>query len=447
MITHQERVPLRWLDILWLAFLAGLAVLNPILEIHKQLTLLAIGIFQILEPRILAPVKASRRGVYGIIIKILLASLLIAHTGTVPIESSYYLIYFWPVISAAMVFEAAGTLLWTAAASAAYCSYLLPALSEFQLTPGGAQELAIRVLFFFLVAIVVNRFVTESRRQAERYRAVAETLAETNRRLEQAQAEVRRSERLAALGQLSAGLAHEIRNPLAVIKGSAEMLSEKTKPADALTAELAGYIVSEVDRLNGTVTRFLDFARPMRLERKAQPVAPIVDRALKAVHDRWPAANVEVERRYDDQLPWGLIDGDLCEQVFVNLVVNAYEAMGPEGGKLRVTIAPTVSDGSRNIEIDFEDTGPGVPEEIREQIFNPFFTTKKTGVGLGLSLVSKIVDEHGGSIRVIAEPGRGARFRVLLPAAPEPSGKTGEDQNDSAAPSESPLASSGEHLP
>src|SRR3989442_15905237 len=130
----------------------------------------------------------------------------------------------------------------------------------------GAAELAIRNLFFFVAALVVNRFVTQNRLQALRYQKLAETLAETNRRLEQAQAEARRSERLAALGQLSAGLAHEIRNPLGVIKASAETLSKKLGPADPLTSELAGYLSREVNRLDTIGSRFLDFARPMQLD-------------------------------------------------------------------------------------------------------------------------------------------------------------------------------------
>src|ERR1019366_1386467 len=113
--------------------------------------------------------------------------------------------------------------------------------------------------------ILVNRFVTANRQQAQRYQMLAETLAETNRQLELAQAEARRSERLAALGQLSAGLAHELRNPLGVIKGSAEMLSKKLQNADAVSGELAGFISAEVNRMNAIVTRFLDFARPVKL--------------------------------------------------------------------------------------------------------------------------------------------------------------------------------------
>ena len=198
------------MDLLWLAFLGGLAVLQPIVEIHKQLTLLAIGLFQILEQRFLA-VAGPRGPVYTVIIKILLASLLIAHTGG--INSSYYLIYYLPVVSAAMLFGPWSTLFWTLISSAAYCAFLIPALQEYRMTTSAANELAIRNLAFFVVAVVVNRFVLENRRQAARYKHLAEELEETNRQLERAEAEARRSERLAALGQLSAGLAHEIKNP------------------------------------------------------------------------------------------------------------------------------------------------------------------------------------------------------------------------------------------
>jgi len=411
MPSHMEepRRALGWMDVLWLVFLAGLALLPPLDVIHKQLILLAIGAFQILESKILKRVRPKLRGSFSVLIKTLLATLLVGHTGVpVPINSSYYLIYYLPVVSAATLFGPWATLLWTAFASAAYCSFLLPALQEFELTSDGATELAIRILFFFLPAMVVNRFVTESRRQAER-------LAETNRQLEQAQAEARRSERLAALGQLSAGLAHELRNPLAVIKGSAETLTKKLGPADPLASELAGYISSEVNRLNTLVSRFLNFARPSKLDLRPDDVPRLLDAALKAARDRWPGAKVEVERRYAENLPRVAVDADLCEQVFTNLVLNAYEAM-PEGGKLLLAATPVNSDRRQGVEIEVRDTGPGIPAELREQIFNPFFTTKKGGVGLGLAIVSKIVDDHRGSIRVTSEPGRGASFRVFLPA-------------------------------
>lgn len=404
-----------WMDLLWLAFLGGLALLSPIHEPHKQITLLAIGLFQIFDRRLLGSIPPARRKIYSVLIKILLATFLLGHTGTIPIASPYYLIYFVPVVSAATLFEAAGTLFWTAVASAAYCSYLYPALKEYELTPSGATELAIRVLFLFLAAIMVNRFVSENRRQSESYRKLAETLAETNRQLEQAQAEVRRSERLAALGQLTAGVAHEIRNPLGVIKGSAEMLAQKLSSSDTLASELAGYISSEVDRLNGIVSRFLDFARPTSMDRRPTEIPPLLDRALKLVHDSHAGNRVEVKRQYAPDLPAARVDAELCEQVFTNLALNAYQAMGERGGTLQVSARPGNRGPKAGVEIDFEDSGPGVPAELQEQIFNPFFTTKKDGVGLGLPIVSKILDEHGGTLRLVSGPGEGARFRIFLP--------------------------------
>lgn len=437
-MDRQEPRTLAWIDLAWLVFLTGLAVLDPIFEIHKQLTLLAIGLFQLFERQFLR--WAGPRGrAYSVLIKILLATLVVSHTGGM--NSSYYPIYYLPVITAAMDFGAVATLLWTGLASLAYCTHLLPYLQIYAPPEGGPAlglsdifsslaysvdltELAIRNLFFFLAAVVVNRFVMESRRQGLRYQTLAETLADTNRRLEEAQAEARRTERLAALGQLSAGLAHEVRNPLGVIKGSAEMLHQRLKSEEPLTSELAGNISSEVNRLNALVTRFLDFARPSRLEKRPQDIPELVDRSVKAVHDRWPDAPVAVERQYAPNLPAVPVDAELCEQVFTNLLLNAYEALADRGGHIRVAIAgggnlSGAQVGSRNgVVIEIEDDGPGIPPELREQIFNPFFTTKKTGTGLGLSIVSKIVDDHGGWIRVAGHPGgdgKGTCFKVFLP--------------------------------
>ena len=412
-MVEPERSKFAWMDLLWLAFLAGLAVLPAHSDVHKFLILAGIGVFQIFEHRFLG--WAGRRGpAYTVIIKILLATLLIAHTGG--INSSYYLIYYLPVVTAAIYFGPLATLLWTGAASAAYCSLLIPALQEYMLTASGATELAIRNLFFFLAAILVNSFIVESRRQAARHRQLAEELAETNRQLERAEAEARRSERLAALGQLSAGLAHEIRNPLGVIKGSAETLNKRLASSDAVAVELAGYISSEVNRLNSIVSRFLDFARPHDLEKHPAEIAPLIEQALKAARDRWPDSKVEVERQFASGLEPVAVDAELSGQVFVNLVMNAYEAMGDGGGKLRVAIRGANSGGRRGVAIEIEASGPGVPAELREQIFNPFFTTKQSGVGLGLSIVSKIIDDHRGWIRVESGPRKGARFRIFLPS-------------------------------
>ena len=416
MMSETERPTIYWMDLLWLIFLAGLAFLPPVLEIHKQLILLAFGLMQLGEGWFLSRVR--RRGkVYVVLLKIALATLLIDHTGELSINSSYYPIYYLPIVTAAEYFGPWATLAWTALASAAYCSYLYPALQDYEVNTQSYSLLAIRILFFFLAAMVVNRFVVENRRQTKRYQELAETLAETNRKLEQAQAEARRSERLAALGQLSAGLAHEIRNPLAVIKGSAEMLHQKLGESNPLATELAGYISSETNRLSALVTRFLDFARPLQVELTAQDITVVLDRALNDVALLRKAAAVHVEKTYEPNLPPVPLDESLSEQAFVNIVQNGYDAMGDSGGSLFVSVRRSQARGG-GVEVRIEDTGPGVPLELREQIFNPFVTTKKTGVGLGLSIVSQIMDGHHGSIRIQEAAGKGACFVMFFPTAP-----------------------------
>jgi two-component system, NtrC family, sensor histidine kinase HydH len=427
--TEAKHSAINWMDLLWLLFLGGLALLPPIEEVHKQAILLMFGVLQLGEGWLIA--RLPGRGTsYAVLLKIALATLLIDHTGeAVSINSSYWPIYFLPVVTASEYFGPWATLAWTALASAAYCSYLYPAVQEYEITAESYGQLAIRVLFFFLAGMVVNRFAIEIRRQTQRYQELAETLAETNRRLEQAQAEARRSERLAALGQMSAGLAHEIRNPLGVIKGSAEMLTQKLGPSDALATELAGYISTETNRLSALVTRFLDFARPLHADLEPLELTAVLDRALNDVAQFWKGAPVRVEKKYQSNLPNVALDESLSEQAFVNLIQNAYDAMSETGGVLRISAEMSRRDtpegtSVEGVEVRIADSGPGIPPELREQIFNPFVTTKKTGVGLGLSIVSKIIDGHHGSIRIESSnlseddsPGTGACFVIFLPAA------------------------------
>src|SRR5260221_1976912 len=424
---------LSWIDLIWLVFLGGLAFLPPINEIHKQLILLAFAAFQLFEGWMIG--QLPKRGpTYSVIIKILLATLLLDHTGEIGINSSYYPIYFLPVLSAAIYFGTITALAWTAATSLAYLSLLYPALLESDIAPEGYSILAIRVLFFFVAAILVNRFAVENRRQVQRLQDLSEKLEVTNRQLRRAEAEARRAERLAPLGQLSAGLAHEIRNPLGVIKGSAEMLTQKLQASDALARELAGYISTEVNRLGALVTEFLDFARPLHAEPHPADLIALLDRVLQIVADRFAGKQtsgtqetgklVRVERHYASGLPLVPLDESLCEQAFLNLVQNAYEAMqeADHGGTLRVDVQPAIQNDREGVELRLSDTGPGVPEELREEIFNPFVTTKKTGVGLGLSIVSKIIDGHHGSIHVENAAEGGAVFTLFFPfeEIPEP---------------------------
>lgn len=432
---ENARPKINWMDLLLVLFLVGLALVPPVKEIHKQAILLAFGVLQFAEGWIIA--RVPRRGAaYIVFLKIALATLLLDHTGEVSINSSYWPIYFLPAVTAAEYFGPWATLGWTALTCAAYCSHLFPALQAFDSYEIDYVEvfsqLAIRTLFIFLPPMLVSRFVGEIRQQALRYQALAETLSETNRRLEQVQAEARRSERLAALGQLSAGLAHEIRNPLGVIKGSAEMLTQKLADTNPLATELAGYISSETNRLSALVTRFLDFARPLHADLIPNDISAVLDRALNDVAQFWKGAPVQIEKNYEANLPLVAIDEALIEQAFVNIIQNAYDVMSASGGVLRVSVvcarrSTRDGDAADGVEARIADSGPGIPPELREQIFNPFVTTKKNGVGLGLSIVSKIIDGHHGSIRVeTANPsgqdggqGPGACFVIFLPAASE----------------------------
>jgi two-component system, NtrC family, sensor histidine kinase HydH len=226
---------------------------------------------------------------------------------------------------------------------------------------------------------------------------------------------VRRTERLAALGQLSAGLAHEIRNPLSTIKTSAEMLHKSVDADSAVSHELAGFISSEVDRTNALVTRFLDFARPLQLHLEKTEITEVIDEAVAEVEKHTPPLDVSIYKNYSPDIPPFLLDRQLMERVLYNLLLNAAQASPPKGSVTVKTrqLGDTPGD---TVEISVIDRGAGVAAKDRESIFNPFFTTKSDGVGLGLAIVSKIVDEHGGQITVESEPGAGSVFRVFLPA-------------------------------
>jgi nitrogen-specific signal transduction histidine kinase len=187
---------------------------------------------------------------------------------------------------------------------------------------------------------------------------------------------------------------------------------------------LAGYISTETNRLSALVTRFLDFARPLHAELVPQDLTAVLDRALHdvAATHKNEGAPVSIERRYEADLPLVPLDESLSEQAFVNLVQNAYDAMAKNGGTLRVMAARANGGNGSGVEVQIEDSGPGIPQELREQIFNPFVTTKKTGVGLGLSIVSRIIDGHHGTIRVESgNPGglKGAKFVMFFPAGEE----------------------------
>jgi two-component system nitrogen regulation sensor histidine kinase GlnL len=231
--------------------------------------------------------------------------------------------------------------------------------------------------------------------------------------------QLRRSDRLAALGVLAAGVAHEVRNPLVGIRAAAQLM--EGEPAFPPTMrEFTGIIIRQVDRLNRIVNELLTFAGQQPLERRPCNINQVLEEALRLLESTLEGARIVVVRRYDPEVPAVAGDPDRLLQVFLNLARNGVEAMA-NGGELTVRtrferVAPQCGGGAAAV-AEVSDRGPGVPPEVQRQLFNPFFTTKDGGTGLGLPISVRIVEEHGGTIEVQRRVGEGTTFRVLLPLA------------------------------
>ena len=221
--------------------------------------------------------------------------------------------------------------------------------------------------------------------------------------------EMRRISELAAVGQLAASIAHELRNPLSSIKGAAQYL-RKEYGDHAAVCEFLDIIIEEVNILNRITTEFLDFARPLRLNLKEIDVNDVIFRTVQFMHLAIARNNVDVEQRLAFTMPRIVADDKQLEQVFRNMILNALQAM-PDDGKLIISSKP-MQDG---VQVTVQDTGIGISEEALGQIFVPFFTTKTKGTGLGLSIVHKIVENHGGRLSVQSTLGEGTTFEIFLP--------------------------------
>jgi len=223
--------------------------------------------------------------------------------------------------------------------------------------------------------------------------------------------EVETSRRLASLGRLAAGVAHEIRNPLSSIKGFATYFKERYRdnPDDQKTSEI---MIQEVDRLNRVITQLLEFARPPVVQKKRASLQSLIQHSLKMIERQASAKQIRVLPHLPSEIREVNLDPDGINQVLLNLYLNAVEAMDP-GGTLSVSLS--VDDGSGWVKIMVSDTGSGIRKDDVEHIFDPYFTTKQTGTGLGLAIVHKIIEAHGGEVRVESEIGRGTTVTVLLP--------------------------------
>ncbi|QLA14368.1 PAS domain-containing protein [Desulfolutivibrio sulfodismutans DSM 3696] len=226
------------------------------------------------------------------------------------------------------------------------------------------------------------------------------------------QEEVRRREKLAAMGNLAAGVAHEIRNPLSSIRGYASYFGSKFAP-DSEDRKAAQVMVREVDRLNRVISELIDYSRPSELARRPVSLGEAVEHCLRLIRPDAEASSVRVATHGLDAAPTALLDPDRFSQALLNVLLNAVQAM-PSGGTLSVTVG--VSDDGRGF-VETADEGVGIDPADMGKIFNPYYTTKATGTGLGLAVALKLVEAHGGEMRAAPRPGGGTVIAMYLPLA------------------------------
>jgi signal transduction histidine kinase len=413
---HPLQRFIRLQDFIWIALFAVLIATSQTRRAPEVSMLVALAVAQVFESKI-PTVSSTRSRIFWVALKLALVYFLIGYTGI--LQSSYWLLLALPVLSAAAALGVGGTLAVSIIAAASYLSFYFfvdwcrgPIETQspgcWDLDKTAVSELVLRAVFLAMVGTLANALAEGLRIQTQRSLRTAEQLSAANLQIQQAEDAVRRSDRLAALGQLSAGLAHELRNPLGTIRGSAEMLQRSVSAENEIAREVAGFISSEVDRANSLITRFLHFARPLELRPDEADLTQTIDRAVANVEREAPA--IAIYKNYAPEIPPFSFDAELMERVLYNLILNAAQATAP-GGAVTVKTRRALD----TAEISVIDRGSGIDAKNLGSIFNPFFTTKAEGVGLGLAIVSKIVDEHGGKIAVESQPGKGSVFQVLLP--------------------------------
>lgn len=272
----------------------------------------------------------------------------------------------------------------------------------------------LEISVFCLVGLTSGILSDRRRSQERSLQETTHELLRTHLELQDNFENMKRSERLSSLGQLAAGLAHEIRNPLASIEGAAAIL-QRENGNEERRIEFLDIIQKESRRLDGLLTRFLKFAKPPEPNLRTVEVGELLDAVTSLAQRTIPGGRLEIFEDVQPGLSALQCDLDQMKQVLLNLVINAVQAM-PEGGRVRLAMH---QDESR-VTIDVEDEGSGVSQENVERVFDPFFTTKASGTGLGLPVADQIVRQHAGTLTISRNTSRGATFRISLPLRPIP---------------------------
>lgn len=315
-------------------------------------------------------------------------------------------LFYVPVIYAGLCFGWRGG--W-AAGVVAGLAYLPQILSTWKVHPSYSINQCAEVLLFNIAGIVAGLLADRERRQKRTLQRTAEELSRVYGELQENFEQMKRAERLYALGQLSAGLAHEIRNPLASIDGAAEVLMREA-PCEERRVEFLGIIQKECRRLNRLLSDFLNFAKPKRPEFALVHVEPILDSVIALAAHALRGKQIVFRKRVTEDLPEFETDSEQLTQILLNLTINAIHAM-PDGGEILLSAYCQ----NPNIIIEVQDQGTGISDRDLEKVFDPFYTTKDTGTGLGLPVAHQIVVQHGGVLRAVKNADRGMTFSLELP--------------------------------
>ncbi len=321
--------------------------------------------------------------------------------------------YYLPIILAALWFGFRGGLSCALVVSVVYAPHILFQWGE-GFTLG--MEKYLEIVMYNVVGAVTGLLAQREQERSAELQRTAAGLEESYRKLQiqseriiSVEEQLRRAEKLSTLGEMAAVLAHEIRNPLGSIRGTAEILRDDYRPGDP-KHEFIEIQIKETERLNHVVEDFLRMARPQAAEMRScslrEELETIV--TLTANDARQRGIHLSFEPPADDLTVTG--DGEKLRQAFLNIVINALQAT-PGGGSVTISVDRT----SDSCALRFRDTGPGIPAEVRERIFEPFFTTKPDGTGLGMAVTKKIIETHGGTLNVESETGGGTTVFVSLP--------------------------------
>jgi signal transduction histidine kinase len=258
---------------------------------------------------------------------------------------------------------------------------------------------------------------------ADNYNAMIRSLRKSKAELEELhRQEMERADRLATLGELAGGIAHEVRNPLAGISGAMQCF-ESNIPSEGDKREMYEEVLRQIDRMENLTRDLLDYSRPRSPELSSSDINGLLDRACLLMTIGIKDGTTRIEKEYDPELPAVLVDPEKMQQVFLNILLNCMQAM-PEGGRIRVGTATAGSGVSGAVQVSIGDEGPGMDSATLANALRPFFTTKHTGTGLGLSIARQIVESHGGSLTIDSTLGAGSTFTIHLPLTAETAGET-----------------------